>query len=773
MSKSIGIDLGTTNSVAAIKKVNTEVLKNAEGEFITPSCITIKKKKIPFTKPEIIVGKFALDWIKQDPENTIVSVKRLMGRSFSDKEVTQIIKEDRLRYKITPHSRGTENSVAILLGKKEYTPEDISAEILKKIRNDAEKTLGSDVEYAVITVPAYFNDKQKHATRTAAALAGLKVRRLLPEPTAAAISFGVDSVKGDDAKTVLIFDFGGGTFDLSILTISGGQFIEQGKGGDMWLGGEDIDRDIATYVLEETAKEYEIQDIAEFVDNQDKKIKNRFFGELKNKVEKAKIRLSEETEAHVDILGILKDKDNTKVDVDVELTREMFEKIMEPVVEKTIKLTNKIIEDIHFTKDLIDNVLLVGGSSRIPCLINAMKKEFGDEKVMVHERPMLAIAEGAAILSHRLADIYECPGCGNEVHQEDSVCKNCEFDLEKYTIESGVFDIVHSSAHDYYIYLQNNEKHLFIEKNTPLPCEKTQEFSLVHEDQRIIHMRFVNIVNEQEESIGDLWLGFEPTKEDLEKRPDLKETLKLEITLGIDENNIIEVTAKIKERPDIKISKTLSRGKADEKLFLDLEKIINKANGEGFKNYLIIDLTHRSINIVKDINNIVNDSTGKINDSIFQKANNNIQKADLMLESGDPGITKAYYYESVIENFGAAIPPNDLKKLQGLLAHYYEAERSGTYEETLMVANRLDSTFEKFSHVGGLMELQKAAEITAETDPSKSPKFIRYIDDILKAFEKEDTLKAVELFQEIMPEAIEVVNSHADQKGIIHKDIKL
>ena len=202
MSKSVGIDLGTTNSVGAVKRVQTEIVKNSEGEQVTPSCVTMRKKKLPFSKLAFVVGKDALEWMKQDPENTVLAVKRLMGRSILNKEVQKIIEGKRLSYRIQAHSRGTANSLGIIMGQKEYTPEEISSEILKKIRMDAEKFLGGEVVYAVITVPAYFNDKQKHATRTAATLAGLKVQRLLPEPTAAAISFGVDNIKGDEAKAI-------------------------------------------------------------------------------------------------------------------------------------------------------------------------------------------------------------------------------------------------------------------------------------------------------------------------------------------------------------------------------------------------------------------------------------------------------------------------------------------------------------------------------------------------------------------------------------------
>ncbi|MCI5133190.1 MAG: Hsp70 family protein, partial [Candidatus Electrothrix sp. EH2] len=186
MKKSIGIDLGTTNSVVAVKKVSTEVLRNAEGEYITPSCVMVRKRLM--RKPEFIVGRDALEWIRQEPEHTVTAVKRLIGRNFQEQEVQELIRKQTLQYPLSIHSRGSANSLALLIGGREFTPEEISAKILVKLKADAEAALGDEVDAAVITVPAYFNDKQKHATRTAAALAGLKVRRLLPEPTAAAIS---------------------------------------------------------------------------------------------------------------------------------------------------------------------------------------------------------------------------------------------------------------------------------------------------------------------------------------------------------------------------------------------------------------------------------------------------------------------------------------------------------------------------------------------------------------------------------------------------------
>jgi len=769
MSKSIGIDLGTTNSVAAIKKVHTEVLKNAEGDFITPSCVTVQKKKLPFAGPGFVVGKHALEWMKQDPENTIVAVKRLMGRSYHDGEVQEIIADRRLRYRIERHSKGTENSLAIMLGGKEYTPEEISAKILEKIRKDAEKAERGKVEYAVITVPAYFNDKQKHATRTAAALMGLKVRRLLPEPTAAAISFGVDNVKGDEAKTVLIYDFGGGTFDLSVLTISGGQFIEQGKGGDMWLGGEDIDRLITDYVLTETAKAYQIDDMRAFIENQDERQKNRFLGELRAKVEAAKIQLSTEDEAYIEILGVLKDSDMDSIDVTVTLTRDRFHEIIAPIVETTIRLTRKVLRDIHFTPDLIDNVLLVGGSSRIPRIVEAMNKEFGVEKVLVHERPMLAISEGAAILSHRLADTYECPQCGQSVSQSDKLCENCKFDLEKYIIEQGVLDIVHAAAHDYYIHLENNEKHLFVKKNTPLPYEKTEMFKLVHPEQKLIHMKFFNMVNEEAESIGDLWLGID--MESTTEKAEPEGQLHLEITLRIDESNLVEVTAALKEHPEVRLSKTLSRGKADEKLFISLEKTIIEANQKAYNKYIITDLLHRSLSAIADINKVVDPETSRVDESVYERATQKIEKAQKMATEGHSGKTTIYYATSVLRDFGPAIPSKKRAAIQDKIKALEEMDEHGTYEENVKALEDLDGDLENLGMVNELMQIQKAGYVCMDSDPSKAPKFFRAIEDILKAFEKRDQDKAITLLKEILPETYKILDSYESKAGVIHKDL--
>ncbi len=769
MKKTIGIDLGTTNSVAAIKKVNTEVLKNGEGEQITPSCVTVRKRVL--RTPEFIVGRDALEWLQQEPGNTITAVKRLIGRNFDDSEMQELIAGNSLRYMIKPHSQGSKNSLAILAAGKEFTPEEISSKILEKIKKDTETVLGDEVDSAVITVPAYFNDKQKHGTRIAAALAGLKVGRLLPEPTAAAISFGVDNISGEEGCTVLVFDFGGGTLDLSILTISGGQIIEMGKGGDMWLGGEDIDSLIIEHVLKETAKEEEIDDIHALIDNQEISRKNRFLAELKSTVEKSKIALSDKTEAFIEIFGVLLDKDGDAFDIEVELSRKQFNSMIAPMLSSIILLVRHTINGVRFTNDLIDSVLLVGGSSRIPAVIKALQDEFGEEKVLLHDRPMLAIAEGAAILSHRLGDQLECPGCGLEVSREKAVCPHCSFDIDAHTVDQGLFGIVHAAAHDYYIKLENDQRFLLVEKNTPLPCSNTEIFQLVDAEQELVHMKFYNVVNDKEESIGDLWLGID----NLEEPEEEDKPSQVEITLSIDENNLVSVKATLLDQPDIGISGTLSRGKADEKLFLSLEQSINNANIKGYDEFVIIDLLRRVRSIIHSIHGVVDPETEEVDELLYKKAQSKIDKAVKIADSREAPRTKIYYAESMLNTFGMLIDPILQKRVYKRIEQLRSVDDDGSYDLTMKAQKKLSDIIndEDLNGVNLLMKMNQAAELCHKTDKTKSVQISTTIDKLIRLMMKGNNHAAVnELLETTMPEVRKVFTDHDGTRTEIHKDLR-
>ncbi len=259
MAHIVGIDLGTTNSVAAFKFAKVEVVKDPEkiGLRYDPKLI---RSVVALNQDHFVVGEQAY---RQEVENVIISIKRLMGRGFADSVVQK--QKDRFSYNISQSSKGTENSLSVWLGNKEYEPEDISAEILKKVVQNSQtyqeqKGIKEKITKAVITVPAYFDDKQRHATQVAATRAGLAGAELLPEPTAAAISYGFKP-DSDDVKTILVYDFGGGTFDSSIVTAAGNQFIESGKAGDLWLGGDDIDDRIIDFVKQQVAEAEDLDNV--------------------------------------------------------------------------------------------------------------------------------------------------------------------------------------------------------------------------------------------------------------------------------------------------------------------------------------------------------------------------------------------------------------------------------------------------------------------------------------------------------------------------------
>jgi molecular chaperone DnaK len=766
MPKTVGIDLGTTNSVVAIKQVQTEVLKNSEDDYLTPSCVGWKQD--PSGQGHYTVGKHAREWLKQDPQNTILAVKRLMGRHFHDPAVQRALSERKLRYRVKPHSRGTDNSIAVVLGGKEHSPEEISAKILAKIKEDAEARLGGDVDSAVITVPSYFNDQQKHATRLAAALAGLKVRRLLPEPTAAAISFGVDQVAADQERTVMVFDLGGGTFDLSVLIISGGQLIEQGKGGDMWLGGEDIDHLIIEHVLRETAREQGIPEIDAFISRQPQAVQNRLVGELKSQAERAKIRLSTEETTLIEVFGILTDEENDPIQIQVELTRAVFDEMIAPIVRRTVELARQLIQSIHLTQELISDVLLVGGSSSIPSLIEALCQEFGAEKVHPHPRPMLAIAEGAAVLSHRLADSYECPQCGTSVAQAASVCLSCGFNLEQHTIAHGLVDIVHSAAHDYYLYLEGKRKHLLVEKNTPLPFHVEQELKLVDRQQRLVHMKFFNLVNEVEESIGDLWLGV-----DLPRMEESSEPLRLQMTLDVDENNTISVGAAIKEHPEIRIERTLSRGTADEQIFLRLEALISEANRARHTHYLMSELEERALATLWDTHKVIKPETGEIDEESFQRAQRNLTKAERFSRDQQPIRPTLCYYEVMLDYFGYAIDPSATRELLTLMNQMRQLDAEGTYEELLAAKEALLQKGHEppYSLLDLLMSIKKAGSYCAEHDPSRAPKFFRALEEIEEAYARSDLDRVHSIIDEHIDDATRILRRYEATSRVIHTEL--
>lgn len=518
MGKAIGIDLGTTNSVVAFKDVSVRTIQTgANNEDLCRSCVAMDKNG------NFIVGNSVYNSWKRHAPNIVVSAKRLMGASINDSNV-QKMKADKHSYPfgIQKLSGGTEDSVAILLHGKEYTPEQISAEILRSLKNDANNKLG-DVEYAVITVPAYFNEKQKSATKKAAKLAGLKVLQLLAEPTAAALSYGFDNLKDDEDKTLLIYDFGGGTFDLSILTAAGGQFVETGAGGDRWLGGDDIDVILSDYVKEQIENNYNLN-LQELLDGKSEKEVKEFTAGLKADVENAKKTLSQSTSATIFISNYLEDDNDDPVD-DIVVTRDTFESLIRPLIQRTIDLIEELLTKTSISADDLSNILLVGGSSCIPLVKRMLVEKYGEEKVLSSEKPMLAIAQGAAILAASM-DVTKWKD------DEDG-----DFDENEVPSEGPV---VYTAKHNYYIQLQRNGKkelEKFIEDQTPLPYSINRQFSTTVNDQKIVEVKLFS--DAEDGTYEKLASGFFTISENLSAGS------KLNFTFNLDEDETLRVKVKV------------------------------------------------------------------------------------------------------------------------------------------------------------------------------------------------------------------------------------
>lgn len=375
----------------------------------------------------------------------------------------------------------------------------------------------------MITVPAYFNEKQKSATKKAGKLAGLKVLQLLAEPTAAALSYGFDNLKLDEDKTLLIYDFGGGTFDLSILTVAGGQFVETGAGGDRWLGGDDIDVILRDYVKEQIESANNLR-LEELLQEKTEKEAKEFIGGLKAEVENAKKTLSQTPSATIMVSNFLENEDGNPVD-DVIITREKFESLIRPLVQRTIDLIEELLAKTNLTAADISNILLVGGSSCIPLVKRMLVEKYGEEKVLSSEKPMLAIAHGAAILAASM----------DTTKWKDD--ENGDFDENPAPSDGPV---VYTAKHNHLIQVvRNGNKELerFIEDQTPLPYSINRQFSTVVNDQKIVEVKLFN--DAEDGTYEKVTSGFFTISETLPAGS------KLNFTFYLDESETLRVRVKI------------------------------------------------------------------------------------------------------------------------------------------------------------------------------------------------------------------------------------
>src|SRR5271155_4048272 len=372
MGKSVGIDLGTTNSVVAVMEGGKPtVIANAEGARTTPSVVGFNSKT-----GERLVGQLARRQAVVNPQNTVYSIKRFIGRRFAEVESERKI----VSYKV---AQGADGGCKVLIQGKEYAPEEISAMVLRKLKEDAEKYLGEKVTSAVITVPAYFNDSQRQSTKNAGTIAGLEVMRIINEPTAAALAYGLDK---DENQTILVFDLGGGTFDVSILEVGEGVFEVKSTSGDTHLGGDDFDHCVVQWVADEFMK----------LEGIDLRKDRQALQRLTEAAEKAKIELSSVTETPISLPFITADASGPK-HLDMKLTRARFNELTRHLVERCRAPMEQSLRDSKLTYESLDEVVLVGGSTRIPAVQELVKSLTGGKEPNQSVNPDEVVAVGAAI----------------------------------------------------------------------------------------------------------------------------------------------------------------------------------------------------------------------------------------------------------------------------------------------------------------------------------------------------------------------------------------
>ena len=572
MSKIIGIDLGTTNSCVAVMEGGQPKVISASdtGKNTTPSVVEMAKN---------LVGDVAKRQMILNAENTVSSVKRLMGRRYEDKEVKRT--EKMVSYKIVSGKGGMAD---VEVGGKTYTPQEVSARVLIKLKKDAEKYLGETVDRAVITVPAYFDDSQRQATKQAGEIAGLAVERIINEPTAAALAYGLDKKKNEK---IAVYDLGGGTFDISILELGDGVFEVKATNGDTHLGGDDFDEKIVDYIAEEFKKE----------NSMDLRLDKQALQRVRDAAEKAKIELTATEEVEINQPYITQ-KDGQPLHLTMKLTRSKLEGIVDDLINKTIKPVEDALKDAHLKVDDIDEVIMVGGMTRMPKVVEVVKKLFGKEPNK-SVNPDEVVAVGAAIQAGVLAgDVKDI----------------LLLDVTPLTLAIETMGGVATPM---------------IPRNTTVPTSKTEIFSTAADNQTQVEINITQgerPLSNDNKSLGKFALDGIP--------PSPRGVPQIEVVFDLDANGILTVTAKDKatgKTQNIKI--TGSVGLTDEevkKAQEDAEK--NKAEDE--KKAENIKAKNSADAMIITAEKAIKDAGDKAPKDIVSKVEDKIKSLKDILESG-------------------------------------------------------------------------------------------------------------------------------------------
>ena len=574
MSKIIGIDLGTTNSAFAYMVAGKpEVITNAEGDRTTPSVVAVTKKG------ERLVGKVAQRQRVTNPQNTIYGIKRLIGRKIDDKEVQHDM--DIMPYKIVKKG----NQAAVEMDGKAYTPEEISAMVLSKIKADAEAFLGEKVTEAIITVPAYFDDSQRQATKDAGKIAGLEVKRIINEPTAAALAYGLESKKDEQ---IAVFDLGGGTFDVSILELGDGVFEVKSTNGDTHLGGEDFDNIIVNYLLDEFKKEsgIDIKDDAAAMQR------------IKDEAEKAKKELSSATSTDINLPFLTADAEGPK-HFEHTLTRAKLEELVQPLLNRLEEPVKKALKDAKLEAKDIDEVVMVGGMTRMPAVIEKVKSIFGKEP-MQGVNPDEVVAVGAAIQGGVLqGDVKDV------------------LLLDVTPLSLGIETMGGVSTK-------------LIERNTTIPTSKSEIFSTAADNQPQVEIHVLQGEREfanDNKSLGRFILdGIAPAPRGIPQ---------IEVTFNIDANGILNVTAKDKgtgKEQSITIQNSGNMSKED------IEKAQKEAEAhadEDKKKREAVDAKNQLENAVYQAEKMPSEYKDKISDDDKKTIEEAVKEAKEVLNNAD------------------------------------------------------------------------------------------------------------------------------------------
>jgi molecular chaperone DnaK len=607
MAKIIGIDLGTTNSVVAVMEGKEPVvITNEEGSRLTPSVVAYTKDS------ERLVGQVAKRQAITNPEKTVYSIKRFMGRRFS--EVQDEMK--RVPYHVV---QGPNGDARIDIDGKQNSPPEISAQVLLKLKRAAENYLGEKVTDAVITVPAYFNDAQRQATKDAGEIAGLNVRRIVNEPTAAALAYGLDKKKNEK---IAVYDFGGGTFDISILEVGENVVEVLATNGDTHLGGDNIDQIVMDWLIAEFKKDNGI-DVSK-----DKMVLQR----LKEAAEKAKIELSSMMETEINLPFLTADQTGPK-HLAIKLTRAKLEQLVEPLVERSLGPTKKCLADAKLEPSQVDEVVLVGGQTRMPAIIASVKKFFGKEPnrtVNPDEVVAVGAAVQAGVLSGEVKDILL---------------------LDVTPLSLGVETL-------------GGVMTKLIERNTTIPCKRSETFSTASDSQTSVEIHVLQ--GEREMARDNRTLG----RFHLEGIPPAPRGLpQIEVTFDIDANGILNVSAKDKgTNKETKITITHSSGLAKE----EVEKMVADAGSheaEDKKRREEVEQKNRAENLAYQMEKLLKDNKEKLSAATVSEIEDAVKKVHEVREKGSVDEIKAAAErlekashkaaEELYKTAGAAAPGND------------------------------------------------------------------------------------------------------------------